>query len=127
MLVYFPIAGTGQHTDTLELVRETREAHRFVLGRADEHALYLYSRPGQITVLDYGAGDFAWANRSAGELLLELDRHLFTDIFALQRVSYETDRPLDSERLDPKFRLEPVSEIQTSAGETLRISRVLRD
>lgn len=124
--VYFPIAVSGRHTDTLELVREERECRKFVLGRADEHAFYVYSRPGQITVLDYGAGDFAWANRNAGELLVELDRRLYSDVFAIQRVAYATGLPVPDDALEEPYRLKPLTEIQTSAEQLLRFSRVMR-
>ncbi|MBI4349276.1 MAG: hypothetical protein HY553_20730 [Elusimicrobia bacterium] len=124
--VYLPVAVSARHTDTLELIREERSCRKFVLERADEHAFYIYSRPGQLTVLDQGAADFAWANNHVRELLFELDRRLYSDMFVFQRVSYATGMPVPDDRLHEDFRLELVLERQLTATQFLRISRVLR-
>ncbi|MBI4422720.1 MAG: hypothetical protein HY554_03270 [Elusimicrobia bacterium] len=123
-LLYHPIAVGAWHTQSLELIRETDAYQRFVLARGDEHALYIYSRPGQITVLGYGAVDFGWANGHAGELFHEYRRRLYSDVIAVQRIAYATGAPLPDDQLDPRFQLDALSEVQIAAERTLRISRV---
>ncbi|MBI5244315.1 MAG: hypothetical protein HY922_11665 [Elusimicrobia bacterium] len=123
--LYHPVAVSQRHTRSLELIRETEACHRFVLDSVkDDRAFFIYSRPGQITVLERAAADFAWANRHSGEILDGMGRHLYLDVFALQRIEYRTGLSVKDDALGPEFRLETVQETQTTASAYLRISRV---
>jgi len=74
--------------------------------------------------MEYGAVNFDHANSNAASLLLELRRHLYSEILVFQRISYDTANALPPDRIGPEFKLQRLAERQSSATEYIRISRV---
>lgn len=75
--------------------------------------------------MNYGAVDFGHARNNTAALLNELRRNLYSDIIVFQRISYEAGAPVGPDTLGPGFALQPLKELQSSAGSYIRIFRVV--
>ena len=124
-LIYHPVSVQDRFTATQMLWRESEIQWQFLARRGDPNVLVVTSRPGQITAMNYGAVNFDYAKSNAASLLLELGRRLYSDILVFQRISYDTGNPVPADWLGTAFRLQPISELQSSAAEFVRISRVI--
>ncbi|MFI5362397.1 MAG: hypothetical protein ACHQ49_10540 [Elusimicrobiota bacterium] len=124
VLVYHPVAMEGRLTNTLDVVRENDEAMVFLDKLHDRRILIIHTLSGQYAALGYPAVDFGYAAENKSSLRDELSRHLYPDVYAFQQIAYATQQPVAEQALPPEFKLETVSEIQTSEEQFLRISRV---
>jgi hypothetical protein len=115
-----------KHTNTLTLVRETADALAFLRPWRNTEVLVIAERPGQYTVNGFGAVNFDWARANLKQIQDEFDRHLFTEVFVLQRMVYGMSRPVPETDLPDSLRLEIAKEIQITGMEVLRISRLTR-
>lgn len=124
-LIYHPLSVQGKFTLVQTLVRETEIEWEFLRKHGDRNILIVTDRPGQFTPFNYGAVGFSYANANTDALLYELKRHLYTDIIVFQKIAYEpAEAPVASDYLRPEFKLEKLLELQNSATDFLRISRV---
>lgn len=124
--LYHPIAVEGRFPNSLILIRETNFNYEFLQRLNQNDVLVITDRPGQYTALNYGAVDFGYANGAVKELQMELDRRLFSEIIVMQKISYDTKKPVDSNGLSDLFKLEVLEERQLTATEFQRVSRVVR-
>ncbi len=125
--IYHPLSMEERFPNTQFLIRETYIIYNYLNKNvSDKNQLLIYSRPGQLSVHEYGAVDFNYANSNKDNLLNELDRHLFKDIYVFQRISYETQQPLKDDQLSESYKLTTLEERQTTATEYLRISKVTK-
>ncbi len=123
-LAYHPIAVEGRFTNKLTLTRETKQCYQFLENLKEKNILIIANRPGLFTVLDYGVVNFSYANKYKNKVLRDYKRHNYVDIYVFQRISYDTGKPVREYSLDDDYNLEPLREIQVTAGRFLRISRV---
>ncbi len=124
---YQSAAMSARFMNTTTLPRESRHCYNFLERQGERQVLVISDRPGQYAAFDYGAVDFDYANSHAALLKLELKRRLFREIYAFQRISYLTGQPVPQTALSEIFRLAPLYEIQITAEDYLRISRVALD
>ena len=123
-ILYHPIAVENRLINSLNLIRETEAEIAFLEAVPEHRRLVIAERPGQFTALNYGAVDFNYAAANAQTLLSDLARHLYLEILVFQKISYKTERPIPENTLSLKLPLQTLQEIQTTADEYLRISRV---
>lgn len=120
-------AVTGRFMNTSNLPRESRHCFQFLERQGERHVMVISDRPGQYAALDYGAVSYGYANGNPSMLKMELRRHLFREIYVFQRISYATNEPVPETSLSETFHLAALYEIQITANEFLRISRVVPD
>jgi hypothetical protein len=124
VMIYHPVAMEGRLTNTLDTIRENDEATAFLDKLHDHRILIIHALSGQYAALGYAAVDFGYAAENKSSLRDELSRHLYLDVYAFQQIAYSNQKPVEEQGLPPEFKLETVSEIQTSEDQFLRISRV---
>ena len=120
-----PAASEARLTNTLLLTRQATQVWRYFDGLGEKRILILTDRPGLFTIKGYGASHITEANANRN-LLLELSRHLYQDIYLVQEVDLNTHQPLP--RFNPwsNVKKETVQEFQNSATSSIRIARVVR-
>lgn len=124
LALYHPVSMENRFLNALILPREYRTELDFLRKIGHTQLLLISERPGQFTVHQYGAVDFGYANEHKDQLLNELGRHLFRDIYVFQEIDYETGKPVNGQQLDALYRLRPELEIQNNEKSYLRLSRV---
>ncbi|MBF0531826.1 MAG: hypothetical protein HQL23_01890 [Candidatus Omnitrophica bacterium] len=123
-IFYHPIAMRDHLANDLVIIREDRLVREFLNKNADQNALIICGRPGQLTVDLRGAISFSTANREKREILDQYHNHLFSMIYVIQTFNYQTRGPLSDNVVDSIYALEPVTELQTGGGQYMRISKV---
>jgi hypothetical protein len=123
-LIALPISEENRFYHTMTTPREARVIDRFLREHGRHDVLMVTDRPGQLTPDDYGAVDFGYARGHSGQLLENLQRHLFQNIYTAQWIDYDTRQPPGDQVLPVSWHLVPVLEIQTDAAHFMRISRV---
>jgi hypothetical protein len=124
-LIYHPVSSQGRFTQSLTIIRETENLYDFLKKQNDQKILVIAERPGQYTVANIGAVGFGYANAKHSLLLHDLNRGLMNEIWVFQKHLYETGRPVMNQILDLSFQLETVQDIQVTAEEFIRISKVV--
>lgn len=124
LALYHPVSMENRFLNALILTREYRIELDFLRKMGHTQLLIIAPRPGQFTVHQYGAVDFNHANANKDQLLNELRRHLYRDIYVFQEIEYKTGEPIKDHQLDTLYRLKPELEIQNTAESFLRFSRV---
>jgi hypothetical protein len=87
--------------------------------------LVITDRPGQMTVNDFGAVQFGYANEYRGILLRHLERDAIGEILVVQELPYSGGPPEPRFRLHPDYALEPVHSFELRPETRVRISRVV--
>lgn len=123
--IYHPVSMENRFSNKQTLPRDYRQIISFLKQNYDQHILVISDRPGMYTVHNFGAVDFNYANQNERKLLRELDRHLFKEIIVIQYIEYGSNKPASNTRLDPRYKLKTLYELQRSAGAFTRISRVV--
>ncbi len=106
------------------LPRQYTRALDFIMKQDTKNLVIITDRPGMYTVHNFGAASFGYANQHSKQLLSELRRHLFQDIFVIQEIGYKTQAPASNTRLDQSFILETLYEFQNAESRYIRISKV---
>lgn len=125
VLLYHPISVGERFTNIQNLIRETDYAMEFLKKKNDKNVLIVNGRPGQFSALGYSAIDYLYLSAHRDEILAELKRHLYTEIIVIQRIDYGTQAAVPHDEMDPVFKMETLAELQTTASEFTRISRVV--
>ena len=123
-LLYHPVAVENRLDNAQTLPRLYRVVINYLGSLGQQEILIVANRPGQYTVHNYGAVDFSHARDNAKNLLGELRRHLFRDIYVIQEIEYKTNAPGKGQHLSEAYVLERVLEVQNKGTSYLRISRV---
>ncbi len=123
-VAYHPLAINSRFMNSLTINRETQFEYSFLEKTNSYNPLVITERPGHFTVIPISAISFAKARRQERQLFTEFARNLYSDVFIFQRSSYATNSPLAADSLPESFNLEKIEEIQTSATEFLRISKL---
>jgi hypothetical protein len=124
-VLYHPQSVEDRYCNTQILARQYRDVMSLLKKQKDPNILVIAERPGLFTVHDVGSVNFVYANQHKEELLLQLGRHLFKDIFVVQDIRYDTMQPSAETALDPGIWLEPLMEKENTAEDFTRVSRVV--
>lgn len=122
--MYHPVAVEGKFINTLSLIREYKYTTQYVRDLELKDVLVITNRPGQFTALDYGSVNFDNANKNSKSILNELKRRLFQEIIVIQKMNYSNNQPDKEYELSEDYKLETQREIQNTATEYIRISKV---
>lgn len=122
-LLYHPVAVKDTFTNSLTLNRKTDYTYEFLKNYPPD-TLVIADRPGQYTVMNFGAVSFEYANRHSDELQRELKARLYPNIIVIQDISRKTRKPLPDQRLDKTFPLRLLDRKMTCAETYVRITKV---
>jgi hypothetical protein len=125
VLVYHPVSIESRFNNSLFVVRETEAIFRFVEQLKEDRILCIHFRSGQLVAMGYGALDFPTANAERAKILDALGRRLVLDVYTFQMIEYATNQPKPEYVLDAAFHTEVLLEVQITAKEFLRISRIV--
>ena len=125
-LFYHPVAGNHAFINNMVITRIHQYTQKFLKNLNDPDVLIISAYAGQYTALNYSAVTFNYANQHSQSLLTELKAHRYSKILVLQEIDYTTNRPKwDNQRLDSRFEIKPLEEIQVLSDRFLRISRLV--
>jgi hypothetical protein len=125
-LIYHPVAIDSQPTHALHKARELSFVYDFLDKFPEKHFLVIADRPSFYTVKNYGSVSLGWANKYPEKIFHEWYRHLYREVLVIQKILYETGKPLRGYELHPDFKLEMLTELQNNENEYLRISRAVK-
>jgi hypothetical protein len=122
-IAYVPVAAEARFINELTLTRESAENWRFFEKLGTKRILIVTDRPGLYTVMEYGSIDLVVAKQSQ-DLLIELSRRLYKDIYVIQEISLDTNKPLPDFEIWPDHPFETVLEFQNTESTSVRVSKV---
>lgn len=123
-LIYHPVASRNTFMNAVNLPRETKSVLSFLDQRDPKKFLLIASPPGVFSGLGYGAINFKYFAQNKAQILDQYERHLFEDIFVVQKVGYADRTPQVDYVFDAESKLKPLYESAADAGTFLRISRI---
>jgi hypothetical protein len=88
-----PVASRHQLMNKLTQTRESATTWSFFERLGDKRILIVTDRPNHFTIMDYGAMSFESARRDT-HLFTAFARHLFHDVYVIQRIQLSTGEPL---------------------------------
>lgn len=118
-----PVASQHRMFNRLTQTRESNTTWRFFERLNEKRILIVTDRPNLFTIMDYGAMSFEDARRDP-YLFTAFDRHLFYDVYVVQRIKLSTSQPLPGYDIWPDRKLDPVLSFQNDADVLVRISRL---
>ena len=121
-VTYHPRAVENRSYRSMDSLFETKLVHEFLDTIPNQRVLLITDRPGNYTIREVGAVDFAFANKNLSPLVQELSDHLYDNIYVVQRIPFATQASVAT-TLGDSVTLEPVFEHQTTLKHFLRISR----
>lgn len=124
-MLYHPLSVEDRFSRMQTLPRQYKYVMNFLTheSKKNKNFLVIADRPGQYTVHNYGAVNFNYAN-TEDSVSRKYKQHLFENIFVIQDIEYRTQEPSQNMRLDERYKLEVLSELQNKAGIFTRISKV---
>ncbi len=125
-VAYVPVAAEARFINELTLTRQAAETWRFFEKLGTNRILVVTDRPGLFTVMEYGAMDLVVAKQGQ-DLLVELSRRLYKDIYVVQEISLDTNKPLPDFEIWPDHPMETVLEFQNTESTSVRVARVKHD
>jgi len=126
LLVYLPVSVEDRFSRAQTLPRRYRFARKFILNSLTDtkNVVFITDRPGHYTVYNYGAVNFKHANESDA-FVSGWKKHLYGDIYVIQRIMYDTSSPHKNDILAEKFVLRKLIESQIRGDSFIRISKVI--
>jgi hypothetical protein len=124
--LHVSVASEGRFINELTLTRQAAQTWRYFEQLHDKNIMVVTDRPGLFTVMDYGAMDLSVAKQGT-DLLFELSRHLYRDMYVVQEVDLTTKKPLPDFEIWPDKKKEAVLEFQNAENSTVRISRMVQE
>jgi hypothetical protein len=124
-VVHLPTASDARFVNALILTRQAAQTWAFLDSLGSKRILVLSDRPGLFTIKDFGAMDISTADSDRSPLI-ELSRHLYDDIYLVQEVELETEKPLAGFAPWPDVEKTTVFEFQNTESASVRIARVNR-
>jgi Dolichyl-phosphate-mannose-protein mannosyltransferase len=126
LLVNVSVASEARFINELTLTREAAQIWRYFEQIHDKNIMVVTDRPGLYTVMDYGAQDLSVA-RQGQDLMYELSRHLYRDMYVIQEMDLTTKKPLPEFEIWPEHKKEVVLEFQNAENSTVRIARMTQE
>ena len=126
-MLYHPTAVEDRFTNSLYLTKEYRYVNDFFKQQAqtDKNFLVITYFPNHLTIHNYGAVHFGYANKNKSSILLRYARHMVSNIFVVQHIDQKTALPMNRTALDPAFKLRTKAELKNSTEMFTRISQVV--
>jgi 4-amino-4-deoxy-L-arabinose transferase-like glycosyltransferase len=124
--LYVPVASEGRFINELTLTRQAAQTWHYFEQLHDKNIMVVTDRPGLFTVMDYGSMDLSVAKQGT-DLLFELSRHLYRDMYVIQEIDLTTKKPLPDFEIWPDKKMEAVLEFQNAENSTVRISRMIQE
>lgn len=118
-----PVASQHRLLNRLTLTRESNTTWKFFERLGEKRILIVTEHPNLFTIMDYGAMSFDAARRDP-YLLTAFARHLFYDVYVIQKLELSTNTLLPGYDIWPDRKLDPVLEFQNDANVLVRISRL---
>ena len=125
LIMSIPAAAEGRFINQLTMVRQASAQWKFFEGLHDQRILILTDRPGLFTPMNYGALEIHAAKQSK-DLLNELERRLFQDIYVIQEVNIDTKQVRPDFDIWPDVPKETMMEFQNDPSTVIRIARIKR-
>jgi hypothetical protein len=126
VFLHVSVASEARFINELTLTRQAAQTWRYFEQIHDKNIMVVTDRPGLFTVMDYGSVDLSVAKQS-GDLLFELSRHLYRDMYVIQEIDLTTKKPLPEFEIWPDKKKETVLEFQNAENSTVRISRMVQE
>jgi hypothetical protein len=123
LVAHVPIAAQHRMLNRLTQTRENNTTWKYFERLGEKRILIVTDRPNLFTIMDYGAMNFESAKRDP-YLFTAFARHLFYDIYVIQRIELSTNAPLPGYDIWPTRRLDTVLEFQNDANVLVRVSRL---
>jgi hypothetical protein len=124
-LMSIPAAAEGRFLNQLTLIRQASAQWKFFERLGEKRILIVTDRPGLFTVMDYGAVDFNTAKPDQN-LLYELSRRLFVDLYVIQEIDLTTQKPKPAFEIWPDRHKVALYEFQNDANTVIRIAKIQR-
>jgi len=122
---YHPVAMEDNLCSTLVINREYRYVNEFLERHAQEDSLIIWGTPGQLIVSNRGAISYQTANNDVDNVLQQIKNHLYSNVFVIQAIYYNTKQPFPDNVLDARYQLQTLEERQISGKYFYRISRIV--
>lgn len=122
-IAYVPVAAEARFINELTLTRQAVETWRYFEKLGTKRILVVTDRPGLFTVMEYGSIDLVVAKQSQ-DLLIELSRRLYNDIYVIQEISLDTNKPLPDFEIWPDHPMETVLEFQNTESTSVRVAKL---
>ena len=124
--LHVSVASEGRFINELTLTRQAAQCWRYFETIHDKNIMVVTDRPGLFTVMDYGASDLSVAKQDTN-LMFELSRHLYRDMYVIQEVDLTTKKPLPEFEIWPEYKKKVVLEFQNAENSTVRIARMTHE
>ncbi|MGO9289157.1 MAG: hypothetical protein ACLQIJ_10435 [Polyangia bacterium] len=124
--LHVSVASECRFINELTLTREVAQTWRYFEQIHDKNIMVVTDRPGLFTVMDYGAQDLSVAKQGQ-DLMYELSRHLYRDMYVIQEIDLTTKKPLPEFEIWPEHKKEVVLEFQNAENSTVRVARMLQE
>ena len=124
--LHVAVASEGRFINELTLTRQAAQTWRYFEQIHDKNIMVVTDRPGLFTVMDYGAQDLSVAKQGQ-DLMFELSRHLYRDMYVIQEIDLTTKKPLPDFEIWPEYKKKVVLEFQNAENSTVRISRMTHE
>ena len=122
-VVYLPVASEHRVFNEMTLTREAATAWRYFESLNEKRIMIVAERPSLYAIMEYGALDFE-AARGDPRLLDALSRHLFYDLYLVQKIDLTTRQPVPQHEIWPDRPRDTMLEFQNDANVLIRISRL---
>lgn len=122
--IYHPIAVRHTFPDAIIAARIHKNIVNFLESQNDKNFLVIYPYSPQITSFGFGAITTEFAERNADVLRQDLERGLYTRIYAIDVCDDQVKSPIYTTGLSSRFNLTPIQNIHVMRGRIIRISHV---
>jgi hypothetical protein len=126
-LFYHPIAGNHAFINKMVITRIHQHAQKYLKNLNDPDVLVITAYAAQYTALNFSAVTVQYANLHRQKLFANIKAHRYSKVLVFQEIDAATNRPKwDNQRLDPRYKIKVVKNIQILNDRFLRISRLIR-
>ena len=126
VFLHVSVASEGRFINELTLTREAAQTWSFFEQIHDKNIMVVADRPGLYTVMNYGSMDLS-AAKQGQDLMFELSRHLYRDMYVIQEIDLTTKKPSPDFEIWPEHNKETVLEFQNTENTTVRVSRMAHE
>ena len=104
-----------------------QHVQKYLKNLNDPDVLVITAYAGQYTALNFSAVTVQYANLHRQKLFANIKAHRYSKVLVFQEIDAATNRPKwDNQRLDPRYKIKVVKNIQILNDRFLRISRLIR-
>lgn len=122
-IIYYPVSMQDRFFNTQLSLRQYSFMEQALADYGQQNLLVVSDRPVYTAIHNVGSINFKEAEKQSSKIMRELSRHLFKDVLVVQHVKYSTQKPRSNQTLR-NVPLKTLDELQVSASEYLRLSKV---